>query len=67
MPIPDDYKFDASEKEIPNIGRMIESIFSDFSAHSARFDAYRQHIAGEKSVFETEVGAFVDLLQSSTA
>jgi hypothetical protein len=67
MPIPDDYKFDASEKEIPNIGGMIESIFSDFSAHSARFDAYRQHIAGEKGVFETEVGAFIDLMQSTQA
>jgi hypothetical protein len=65
MPIPDDYKFDASEKEIPAIGRMIDSIFSDFPAHSGRFASYRQHIATEKGTFETEVEAFIDLLQST--
>ena len=27
MPIPDDYKFDACEKQIPAIGEMIKSIF----------------------------------------
>jgi hypothetical protein len=63
--IPDDYKFDASEKEIPAIGRMIDSIFRSFPAHSGRFDSYRQHIAAEKGTFETEVGAFIELLRSS--
>jgi hypothetical protein len=67
MPMPEDYKFDAAEKEIPNIGRMIENIFADFPAHNARLDAYRSHIAAEKGVFETEVGAFIDLMQSTQA
>jgi hypothetical protein len=42
MPIPDDYKFDASENQIPAIGEMIKSIFADFPDHAERFDAYRR-------------------------
>jgi hypothetical protein len=63
MPVPDDCKFEASESQIPAIGRMIDSIFSNFSTHTGRFDRYRHHIAAEKATFETEVGAFIDLLQ----
>jgi hypothetical protein len=44
---------------------MIDSIFRSFPAHSGRFDSYRQHIAAEKGTFETEVGAFIELLRSS--
>jgi hypothetical protein len=65
MPIPDDYKFDASEKQIPAIGEMIKSIFADFPDHAERFDAYRRHIAAEKSVFETEAAALTELLEST--
>jgi hypothetical protein len=58
VPIPARYKLDAAgATPAAAFARVAEAVFSDFPACSAEFDAYREIIRGEHSVFSAEVRA----------
>lgn len=51
VPIPDTYKFEDTEENIPAILSLIREILSDYEAHCGNFDSYRTIIRGEQKEF----------------
>lgn len=60
--IPDDYKFDAIDENIPNILNKIEAILADYSHFCDDFAPYRGRIRKEPVLFKQQVESFVNAI-----
>ncbi len=62
VPIPEQYKFDNPADSLDEIDTLLHDICDNFAQHQARFESYRQMIAGEKAKFDEDVLKFVQHL-----
>ena len=62
VPIPAEYKFDNPNESLDKIESLLHDICDNFAEHQAKFESYRQMIAGEKEKFDEDVLAFVNQL-----
>lgn len=65
VPIPQKYKFEDCESNIPAIISMIKSCLSDYEGHISDFDEYRKMIRREHAWFSKDVKDIFGLLTSS--
>lgn len=57
LPIPSEYKFNTSIKDIPKIKMLIDEIFIDYKTHLQNFKYYRKQIVSEYNNFRSEVNS----------
>jgi hypothetical protein len=62
VPIPEQYKFDNPADSLDEIDTLLHDICDNFAQHQARFESYRQMIAGEKAKFDEDTMIFVQHL-----
>ena len=62
VPIPKQYKFDNPSDSLDEIDTLLHDICDNFAQHQARFESYRQMIAGEKAKFDEDTMIFVQHL-----
>jgi hypothetical protein len=62
--IPESYKFDNAEESIGKIELLVKEIFGNFDFHINSQEVYRDTIKRGKTIFQSEVGAFLELLFS---
>ncbi|MDR1320382.1 MAG: hypothetical protein LBK56_03005 [Gracilibacteraceae bacterium] len=55
VPIPDMYKIDAAEENIPRILDLIYHIVADYDRHIGAFAPYRQFVAAQEARFEKDM------------
>ena len=60
--IPEEYKFEAVDENIPAIADKIEAILSDYSRHKENFMSYRALIRKEPILFKQQLDVFVDAI-----
>lgn len=53
--IPEEYKFQFSQKEIPHILAKIKEVLNDYSAHIKNFQNYKNVVKTEKEQFENKL------------
>lgn len=57
VPIPEKYKIEDKEENIPAIVQMITACLTDYKSHINDFEAYREWIYGEEAGFEKDITA----------
>jgi len=55
VPIPERYKIEDTEANLPEIAGLIRSCLSDYNEHIRQFDSYRDWIYGEEAGFEKDI------------
>lgn len=53
--IPDQYKFEDTDKNIEHVGKVIKSCLADYERRIQDFSSYRERIRTEKAIFEDAV------------
>ena len=59
VPIPGEYKFDDPTENLDRIDMLLHDICDNFAAHQAKFESYREMIAGEKEKFDKDTILFL--------
>ncbi len=62
IPIPDRYKFERTESNIPAICSCIEQLVNEYDTYISDFEYYRSFIQTEKSKFEKAVSNLLSIL-----
>jgi len=55
VPLPDEYKFNDKEDDIPVIVSMIGEIINNYDKHIVKFASYRDFVRSQKRKFETDI------------
>lgn len=67
MPIPDKYKFDTKEENIPAIGKTIEDIMENYEVRINDFQKHRDMVFSEKAGFRKGIDDLVNFIETLKA